>query len=59
MTIQVGQIISGYQNELGVTLNKISEVGEETSSVEVTLYEPDHEDFAWALSQLQALTDAE
>lgn len=55
MTIQVGQIISGYQSELGVTLNKISEVGEETVSMEVTLYEPDHEDFSWALEQLAAL----
>ena len=59
MTIQVGQIISGYQNELGVTLNKISEVSGEVATIEVTLYEPDHEDFAWALAQLEALTDAE
>lgn len=55
MTLQVGQIISGYQNELGVTLNKVSEVGEETTSLEVTLYEPDDPQFAWALEQLAAL----
>lgn len=55
MTIQVGQIISGYQNEFGVTLHKISEVLGENVSIEVILYEPDHPDFAWALKQLQAL----
>lgn len=57
MTVQVGQIASGYQDEFGVTLNKVSEIGEETVTLEVTLYEPDDPQFAWALEQLSSLEE--
>jgi len=55
MTPQVGEIISGYQNELGVTLNKIKAVNEETTEIEVVIYEPTNPDFAWAVDRLAEL----
>ena len=53
--MEVGQIISGYQNELGVTLNSVSHVENGLVTLEVALYEPDDPKFAWALEQLAAL----
>ena len=57
MTAQVGQIISGYQNEVGVTLNKVSQKENDIVTLEVTLYEPDDPQFAWALEQLSSLPE--
>jgi|DEB0MinimDraft_4_1074332.scaffolds.fasta_scaffold00199_2 hypothetical protein len=57
MTAQVGQIISGYQNELGVTLNKIAVIEDDTMQIEVVLYEPDDPQFTWALEQLSSLEE--
>jgi hypothetical protein len=57
MTAQVGQIISGYQNELGVTLNKIAMIEDDTMQIEVVLYEPDDPQFTWALEQLSSLEE--
>lgn len=57
MTAQVGQIISGYQNEFGVTLNKIAVIEGDTMQIEVVLYEPDDPQFAWALEQLSSLKE--
>ena len=57
MTAQVGQIISGYQNELGVTLNKVAVIEDDTTQIEVVLYEPDDPQFTWALEQLSSLEE--
>ena len=57
MTAQVGQIISGYQNEVGITLNKVSQTENDIVTLEVTLYEPDDPKFAWALEQLSSLPE--
>lgn len=57
MTAQVGQIISGYQNELGVTLNKIAVIEDDTMQIEVVLYEPDDPQFTWALEQLSSFEE--
>ena len=55
--MQVGDIVSGYENQDGVYLHAISNIDEVngTIEIEINLYDPDHQDFAWAISQLQAL----
>ena len=56
--MEIGQIISGYQSELGVTLHTIKSLDNETTEIEVTLYAPEHQDFAWALTQLSSIEEA-
>ena len=51
--MEIGQIVGGMETEEGVFLNVISSVGEETCTIEVKEYKPDHAEFAWALEQLR------
>lgn len=51
----VNDVLSGYENEDGVYLNIIIADDGETVTIDARLYEPDHEDFAWAVEQLAAL----
>lgn len=44
-------IISAYENDLGVTLHRLGQCDGETTWIEVRLYTPEDEDFAWALEQ--------
>lgn len=55
--MKIGQIISGYQSELGVTLHTIKALNNDTVEIEVTLYAPEHQDFVWALAQLSSLEE--
>ena len=51
--MEIGQVVSGEQNQDGIFLNVISYVGEETCTIEVKEFKPDHAEFAWALEQLR------
>lgn len=51
--MEIGQVVSGEENQDGVFLNVISSVGEETCTIEVKEFKPDHAEFAWALEQLR------
>lgn len=57
MTIQVGQVISGYENEFGVTLNTISSIEDETVQIDITIYDEDHQQYNWAKQQLLLLEE--
>ena len=57
MAITLNQIISGYQNEFGVTLNRIIAIEGDTTQIEVVLFEPDDPQFSWALEQLSSLQE--
>lgn len=56
--MEIGQIISGYQSELGVTLHTIKSLDDEKVEIDVALYTPEHQDFAWALAQLLLIEEA-
>lgn len=51
----VGDIISGFESEDGITLHKLVMKGYNVSSLLITLYKPDDENFVWAVQQLAAL----
>ena len=53
--MEIGQVVGGMETEEGVFLNVISSVGEETCTIEVKEYKPDHAEFAWALEQLRSI----
>lgn len=55
--MQIGDVVSGYENQDGVYLHAISSLDEVngTIAIEVRLYEPTDENFAWAVAQLQSL----
>jgi len=55
--MNVGDIISGFENEDGITLHTIVSIDEEADSVGLRIrqYLPDDKNFAWAIQQLAAL----
>lgn len=53
--MKVGQIVSGYSNEFGITLHQISEINGEQVKIKVSTYEEGHVDYAWAHEQLSLL----
>lgn len=55
--MQVGDVISGYETQDGVYLHTISGVDEvnDTVQIEIKLYEPGDQNFAWAVEQLSIL----
>jgi len=52
-------IMSAYETEFGVTLHRLIKVEGEEASIDVRTYEPDDEDFIWALEQLRTFRDDE
>ena len=50
-------IISAYENDLGVTLHRLGASDGEITTIEVRLYTPEDEDFIWALEQARKLKD--
>jgi len=59
--MNVGDVISGFENEDGISLHVISAIDVESDKVhiDIRIYEPDDEDFAWAIQQLAALEQNE
>jgi len=57
--MQVGDIISGFEDEDGITLHQIIMKGDEVSGISVIQYKPTDENFAWAIQQLAALEQNE
>jgi|VirMetMinimDraft_7_1064189.scaffolds.fasta_scaffold284281_2 peroxiredoxin len=53
--MEIGQVVGGEEREEGVFLNVISSINDETCSIEVKEYNPDHAEFAWALQQLKSI----
>lgn len=53
--MQVGDIISGYEDTDGVFLHTISGFHDNLVDIDIKLYEPEDPDFAWALEQLRNL----
>ena len=55
--MEIGEVVSGYENQDGITLNIIHEIDEilGTTGINVKLFEPDDQDFAWAVEQLALL----
>mgnify|MGYP003675543293 CR=1 FL=1 len=53
--MEIGEIISGYGDQYGITLQSISEITPETSAITTTIYEPEDANFAWAVDQLALL----
>jgi len=59
--MNVGDVISGFETEDGIILHVISAVDVENDemSVDIRIYEPTDENFAWAIQQLAALEQNE
>ena len=59
--MNVGDVISGFENEDGISLHVISAIDVENDEVhiDIRIYEPTDEDFAWAIQQLAALEQNE
>lgn len=52
--MNIGEIVSGYGTQEGVYLHTISKVDGDEVTIEITFYEPSHEDFEWAVGQVDA-----
>lgn len=50
-------IISAYENDFGVTVHTIVAQDSDTTAIDVRTYEPDHENFNWALNLAQQFTN--
>jgi hypothetical protein len=57
--MNIGDIISGYGDEYGITLHTISGIHGDQTAISIKLYEPDDENFAWAIEQLAILEENE
>ena len=55
--MNIGDVISGYGDEYGITLHTLSAIYEDQTAISVKLYEPDDENFAWAIEQLASLQE--
>lgn len=57
--MNVGDVISGFETEYGITLHVISAIGVENDevSINISTYEPTDENFAWAIQQLASLQE--
>jgi hypothetical protein len=57
--MNVGDVISGFETEDGITLHVISAIDVENDevSIDISIYEPTDENFAWAIEQLASLEE--
>lgn len=57
--MNVGDVISGFETEDGITLHVISAIDVENNevSIDISIYEPTDENFAWAIQQLASLEE--
>lgn len=57
--MNVGDVISGFETEDGITLHVLSTIDVESDemSVDIRIYEPTDENFAWAIQQLALLQE--
>lgn len=57
--MNVGDVISGFETEDGITLHVISAIDVENDqmSIDIRIYEPTDENFAWAIQQLASLQE--
>jgi hypothetical protein len=57
--MNVGDVISGFENEDGISLHVISAIDVENDevSIDISIYEPTDENFAWAIQQLASLQE--
>lgn len=57
--MNVGDVISGFETEDGITLHVISAIDVENDevSIDIGIYEPTDENFAWAIQQLASLQE--
>jgi hypothetical protein len=55
--MQVGDIISGFEDEDGITLHQLIMKSDEVSGISVIQYKPTDENFAWAIEQLASLQE--
>jgi len=57
--MNVGDVISGFETEDGITLHVISAISVENDevSINISTYEPTDENFAWAIQQLASLQE--
>ena len=57
--MNVGDVISGFETEDGITLHVLSAIDVESDemSVDIRIYEPTDENFAWAIQQLALLQE--
>jgi hypothetical protein len=57
--MNVGDVISGFETEDGITLHVISAIDVENDemSIDISIYEPTDENFAWAIQQLASLQE--
>jgi len=59
--MNIGDVIGGFGDEDGITLHRAEQLDEnnEVIVIEVSLHEPEDEDFAWAIEQLAILEETE
>ena len=57
--MNVGDVISGFETEDGITLHVISAIDVENDqmSIDISIYEPTDENFVWAIQQLASLQE--
>jgi hypothetical protein len=57
--MNVGDVISGFETEGGITLHVISAIDVENDevSIDISTYGPTDENFAWAIQQLASLQE--
>jgi len=55
--MEIGDLVSGFEDEDGITLHTITSVEEEAVTISVIQYKPTDENFAWAIEQLASLQE--
>lgn len=57
--MNVGDVTSGFETEDGITLHVISAIDVENDevSIDISIYKPTDENFAWAIEQLASLQE--
>ena len=55
--MEIDEVVNGYEDQYGITLHVINDIDETLgiSSIKIMLFEPDNQDFAWAVEQLALL----
>lgn len=55
--MQVGDIISAYEDQNGISIHRIGEIDEvnDLVRIEIEEYTPEHPEFEWALETLKSL----
>ena len=55
--MKIDDLVSGFEDEDGITLHTITSINEDAVSISVIQYKPTDENFAWAIEQLASLEE--